>query len=107
MPIVFLVPLIECIFSTLVPLNIHNTYIYIYILYIYILFIIYTYKCNYVYHKKTILKGHLFIEKISRSVHKLCQCNKPPKVHSTHAEHLLLGEHGTVSACQKCFKRVK
>ena len=45
-----------------------------------------------------ILKTHLFIKNISRSVHKLCQHNKPPKIHSTHAEHLLLGEHlfGTV-----------
>ena len=55
-----------------------------------------------------ILKTHLFIKNISRSVHKLCQHNKPPKIHSTHAEHLLLGEHlfGTVSVCQKCFEKV-
>ena len=51
MPIIFLATLIQCIFSKLVVLNMHNIYIYIYIIYIYILYIY-----VYMYIKKLYIK---------------------------------------------------
>ena len=47
-------------------------------------------------HFATLLKSHP-------------RTDTPPKIRSTSAEHLPLGEHlwGTASACQKTFKRLK